>query len=907
MQVAKWAAATIAAVALCQAQVPVMLSPVASPAVGQAGATSVNLTGTGFPAGTISPQTTIVELQPANGGPAVAAKVMAVTTIFGSTRRVTFLIPASLSATGPTQYVASVSGTTSTATTFASFNSASLLVLPGAIELPDASLTSVSPSGGLAGQTFLVTITGIATDFVQGSTQARFGAGISVGGSAAGGFGPVTVNSLTTATASLSIDATASVGVRDVTVTTGSKEVSLLSGFNVGAAPLPAISDFNPKSAPAGAQIVLTGSNLSPSPSITLAKQGGGTVAAQILSASATGITFTIPSTAATGTVAVTVGGATATSSAALTITPPPSFSISALPSPAQLIQGQSINLTVSLTGSNGFSQMATLSVSGVPSGITPAFSPLQITDGQSSSLTLTAPANQPTSSSDITISASATVNGNVVVHTAIVHVNVTAADTGNIVTVSTAQYNNQRTGANLNEKILTPANVDGIRKLGSYAVDGAVYAQPLIISNVSVSGASSVLVTATMHNSVYVFNAQAPGSPYIWTRNLGTPLTSHPGQADNFLYQGEMGCMATPVVDTAAGVIYALCANSSGLWKLYSFNLADGTDFHAPVTIAGSSNGIAFDPIRHMSRVALGLVNGVVNIAFCGWADQLPYQGWVFAYNASTLSQIGAWSVVDTEDGGAGIWLSAGGLASDGTSLFVSTGNGTFAAKNYGNAFVRLSQLLAPLDYATPADWMTINARDRDINAGRVFVTGNYVIGGGKDGRIFVLDKSGPSSMGGLEGSGGPPFHQVFEGQNGAIFGCTVFANNSMIVGAMNTTMKRYTWNGSTFNTSPAGIGADPYPNPGPACSYSSNGADTSTAIVWGVTPAASAFNFVQTGTLRAWDGNTLAEIYSSGTTPGEALGDYTKFAPPTVANGRVYVATHSNAVAVYGFPANP
>ncbi|MEO8127020.1 MAG: hypothetical protein ABI822_08010, partial [Bryobacteraceae bacterium] len=484
MRAAKWMAAIIATVAICQAQVSVMLSPVASPSSGQAGVTSVNVTGTSFPGGTITPANTIVQLQPASGGPPVVIQPNTVTTIIGSTRRVTFVIPASISIEEPTPYLVSISGTTSSQIAFASSNSASL------------------------------------------------------------------------------------------TITAGTYSAS-------GAGPTPAISDFNPKSGPVGTQITLAGSNLSPSPVVTLAKQGGGTVTASVASSGGNSIAFIIPAGAATGAVAVTVKGKTATSSAVLTVPPPPNFTISMLPSPASLIRGQSVNLNVSLTGSNGFAQAAALSVSGVPSGVTSGLSPQQIGDGQIATLTLTAPANQPTSGSDITVTASATIDGSPVVHTATAHLNVVVD--ASLVSVSTAQYNNERTGANLTEKVLTPANVAGIKKLGSFAVDGNVYAHPLIITGVSISGAATVLVTVTMHNSVYVFDADAPGSPYIWTRNLGTPLTSHPGQADNFLYQQEMGCMATPVVDTSAGVIYALCVTSSGIWKLYSFNLANGTDFHAP------------------------------------------------------------------------------------------------------------------------------------------------------------------------------------------------------------------------------------------------------------------------------------------------------------------------------------
>jgi hypothetical protein len=101
-------------------------------------------------------------------------------------------------------------------------------VLPGA-----PAISILSPNGGVANSTATVQITGQFTHFVQGTTVASFGAGIAVGGGAMGGFGPVTVNSPTSATASLTIDPAAVVGPRDVNVQTGAELLLVSSGFTV--------------------------------------------------------------------------------------------------------------------------------------------------------------------------------------------------------------------------------------------------------------------------------------------------------------------------------------------------------------------------------------------------------------------------------------------------------------------------------------------------------------------------------------------------------------------------------------------------------------------------------------------------------------------------------------------------
>src|SRR5215813_7955699 len=111
-----------------QAEAQVSLSPAASPSSGQPGITAVNVTGSNFPAGTINPGQVQVTLQPAQGSPAQASTTSAtvVTTIVGTTRRVTFTIPSSVSVAAPAGYLVSVSGTTATGTSFSSSNTATL-------------------------------------------------------------------------------------------------------------------------------------------------------------------------------------------------------------------------------------------------------------------------------------------------------------------------------------------------------------------------------------------------------------------------------------------------------------------------------------------------------------------------------------------------------------------------------------------------------------------------------------------------------------------------------------------------------------------------------------------------------------------------------------------------------------
>jgi uncharacterized protein (TIGR03437 family) len=54
---------------------------------------------------------------------------------------------------------------------------------------------------------------------------------------------------------------------------------------------------------------------------------------------------------------------------------------------------------------------------------------------------------------------------------------------------------------------------------------------------------------------------------------------------------------------------------------------------------------------------------------------------------------------------------------------------------------------------------------------------------------------------------------------------------------------------------------------------------------------------------TLHAWNASDLTqELWNSDLSPADVLGCFAKFAPPLVANGRVYVPTFSNQLAIYG-----
>src|SRR5262249_10518356 len=166
---------------------------------------------------------------------------------------------------------------------------------------------------------------------------------------------------------------------------------------------------------------------------------------------------------------------------------------------------------------------------------------------------------------------------------------------------------------------------------------------------------------------------------------------------------------------------------------------------FSGPKEITASSSGVNFDAKLNHQRAGLLLQSGNVYIGWSSHNDCGGYHGWIIGYNASTLAQRAAY--VDTPTGSqGGIWMSGGGLVGDGTSIYLTTGNGTFdintGGNNAGESFLRLNSSLARQDYFTPASQAALNSADKDLGGGGIMLIPgtSRLIGGGKDGKWYLV-----------------------------------------------------------------------------------------------------------------------------------------------------------------------
>ena len=334
---------------------------------------------------------------------------------------------------------------------------------------------------------------------------------------------------------------------------------------------------------------------------------------------------------------------------------------------------------------------------------------------------------------------------------------------------VLTQHNDNARSGAYLAETTLTPALVSSGRFGLLYArdVSGDVLAQPLYVHQVRTArGRTNMFFIATALNNVYAFDADdlnpAPQAGRVWSRTLCGSFEV--GICDE-TKSHRVGVTSTPVIDAATQTMYVVArcsqvaggpaaggqANSDNY--LYAINIADGTDRHSPKKIEAidpADGHTAFDPRCHRNRPGLLLMNGTIFMAFgtfsCdGGCPLAPYHGWAMAYRASDLQQVGVFNT-STGASAAGVWQSGNGLVgADDGSVYFATGNDESPTAALGDSFVKLRLTASGLQLAgsfTPNNAAILRAGDTDLGSGGpMLLPGGKLIGGGKEGKFYVLD----------------------------------------------------------------------------------------------------------------------------------------------------------------------
>ncbi|WP_431677142.1 PQQ-binding-like beta-propeller repeat protein [Kitasatospora sp. KL5] len=262
--------------------------------------------------------------------------------------------------------------------------------------------------------------------------------------------------------------------------------------------------------------------------------------------------------------------------------------------------------------------------------------------------------------------------------------------------------------------------------------LDGAVYAQPLVIGD--------RVLAATENNTVYGLDA-ATGK-VVWSRHLGSPARAAELPCGNI---DPLGITGTPVYDPDTGRVFAVAELAGGKHLLAGLDARTGA-----LAVQREVEPPKGDPVAHQQRAALALWNGRVVVAFGGlFGDCGDYVGSVVSVPTSGAGTVLSYAVPTAREGG--IWAS-GGPVVDGDRLLVAVGNGESVGGSYdgSDSVVALSPELRRLDFFAPSTWADDNASDLDLGSLAPVRVGDHVLAVGKRGEAYVMDAQRLGGIGG-------------------------------------------------------------------------------------------------------------------------------------------------------------
>jgi hypothetical protein len=457
-----------------------------------------------------------------------------------------------------------------------------------------------------------------------------------------------------------------------------------------------------------------------------------------------------------------------------------------------------------------------------------------------------------------------------------------------------TQEHNNLSRDGLYIDSAFTPSNAGSLSRDLNFdgTIVGNVYAQPLYIEG---GPNGPMIIAVTESNNVYAVNANT--GTVIWQRNnLGAavPLSD--------LLCGDIdpvGITGTPVVDLASRALFldALTTPDGGVTikhLIYSLNVDTGaTNWMVDVNATANYNGLPFTSAIQEERGGLALVNGIVYVSYSGYdGDCGPYHGWVVGVDINNPSNVQAWATAAT---GGGIW-GHGGVASDGTDMFVVTGN-TFTSPqdpwSGGEAIVRFQSGPVFSDFWAPLNWQSLDAGDTDlggVSATVIDVPGatpsQLVLGLGKDGNAYLVNRnnlggvSNPVAQASVSGIPNRGTSAVtYHTNQGTYF---AFHNDGSTISAYKVTATNPPTIVSAWSASQNGRGSP----------WVTTTDGINNAIVW-------VAGVEGDQRLHAYNGDTGAVIYAGGG-PSELMTGTRQWNTGMVARGSIYVANDNK---VYKF----
>ena len=461
-----------------------------------------------------------------------------------------------------------------------------------------------------------------------------------------------------------------------------------------------------------------------------------------------------------------------------------------------------------------------------------------------------------------------------------------------------TQEHNNpSRDGVYIDAGFTSAAAANLTRDLNfDGTISGNVYAQPLYIEGGS---NGPMIIAVTESNNVYALNATT--GTVIWQRtDIGPPVTS--GLPCGNI--NPVGITGTPVIDLASRSLFfdALIDGATKKHFIYSLNVDTGaTNPRWPVDVNATAtyNGMTFTSLIQEERGGLALVNGIVYVAYSGYSgDCGAYRGWVVGVDINNPSNVHAWA---TTAFGGGIW-GHGGVASDGTNMFVVTGNTFNTGGNWmgGEAIIRLragpTWTGQPTDYWAPTNWLSLDNTDTDlggVSATVINVPGatpsQLVLALGKDRNAYLVNRNNlggialPVAQANVGGINRGTSAVTYRTSQGTYFG---FHNDSGTIAAYKITRTNPPTIMNAWSMSQNGRGSP----------WVTTTDGINDVIVWVAGVAGDQ-------RLHAYNGDTGAVIYAGGGT-NELMNGTRQWNTGMVARGRIYFGA-DNKVYAFRLPA--
>jgi Concanavalin A-like lectin/glucanases superfamily/PQQ enzyme repeat len=466
---------------------------------------------------------------------------------------------------------------------------------------------------------------------------------------------------------------------------------------------------------------------------------------------------------------------------------------------------------------------------------------------------------------------------------------------------VNVVQYHNHnsRDGLYIDSAFTPSAAANLARDLNfDGTITGEVYAQPLYIEG-GFNGPMIIVVTKS--NNVYALDAV--NGTVVWQRNVGAPVPVGDLSCSNV---GAMGIVGTPVVDLASRALFlnAMVTPDGGATiKHYILSLNVDTGAINPgwpvdVELMAQYNATTFTAAIQMQRPALGIVGNIVYVGYGSMGDCDFFHGWVVGVPINNPATVTAWA--PSAMGGA-IW-GVGGVASDGTNPFVTTGNtfNTGGVWSGGEAAIRFQPgpIFSgnPSDYWAPTNWFQLDQSDTDIGSScplLVDVPGatpsSLVVALGKDGNAYLLNRS---NLGGVSA----PVASSRVSNDEIIQAAASYRTNQGTYVAFRSNGNTLSAFRITATSPPTIISGWSVAQDGVGSPFVTSTDGTNNTIVWSVGTCAC----LNDQKLRGYDGNSGAVVYAGGGSNELMTGTHSYSTTGIAARGRIYVAADNK---VYAF----